>query len=36
MKELGRACSTYRREEECIQGVGGKARREETTRDTYT
>jgi hypothetical protein len=31
---MGMACRTYRREEECIQGFGGKARRKETTRTT--
>jgi hypothetical protein len=25
--EMGRACSTHMREEECIQGLGWKARR---------
>jgi Uri superfamily endonuclease len=32
--EMGRKLSTHRREEECIQGFGGKDRRKETTRKT--
>jgi hypothetical protein len=32
--EMSRACSTNRGEEECIQDIGGKARKEETTRKT--
>jgi hypothetical protein len=32
--EMHRACSTYEGEYECIQGLGGKARRKETTRKT--
>jgi hypothetical protein len=32
--EIGRACSMHGREEECIQGCVGKARRKETTRKT--
>jgi hypothetical protein len=37
--KMGRACtySTHMREEECIQGFGGKAaRRKEIARKTYT
>jgi hypothetical protein len=30
----GRACSTHGREQKIVQGFGGKARREETTRKT--
>jgi hypothetical protein len=30
--EMGRACNTNRKGEECIQYFGGKARRKETTR----
>jgi hypothetical protein len=30
--EMGVACSTDGGEEECIQDIGGKARRKETTR----
>jgi hypothetical protein len=30
--EMGRACSIYGRDEECIQGFGGKASRKETAR----
>jgi hypothetical protein len=29
---MGRACSTNGREDECIQDIGGKARRKEATR----
>jgi hypothetical protein len=32
--EMGRACSTNGRDEECIQDIGGNARRKETTRKT--
>jgi hypothetical protein len=32
--EMGRACSTNRGKEEFIYGVGGKARRKETTGKT--
>jgi hypothetical protein len=28
-----RGCSTYKSEEECMQGYGGKARRKQTTRN---
>jgi hypothetical protein len=31
---MGRACSVNRGEEDCIQEIGGKARRKETTRKT--
>jgi hypothetical protein len=31
---MGRACSTHGGEEECIQDIGGEARRKETTRKT--
>jgi hypothetical protein len=31
-EEVGRLCSTHEGEEECIEGLGGKARREEITR----
>jgi hypothetical protein len=34
--EMGRACSTNGRDEECIQDIGVKARRKETTRKTKT
>jgi hypothetical protein len=34
--EMGRACSTNREEAECIQDIGGKARRKETARKTKT
>jgi hypothetical protein len=34
--EMGRECSTNRREEECIYDIGKKARRKETTRKTKT
>jgi hypothetical protein len=33
--EMGRACSTNV-EEECIQNIGGNARRKETSRKTKT
>jgi hypothetical protein len=33
---MGRACSTHWGEEECIQDFGVKARRKETTKNTYT
>jgi hypothetical protein len=29
---MGRACGTHGREEQCIGGCGGKARRKETSR----
>jgi hypothetical protein len=29
-----KSCTIHGREEECIQGFGGKARRKETTRKT--
>jgi hypothetical protein len=32
--EMGRACGTYRGEDESIEDFGGKARRKETTRKT--
>jgi hypothetical protein len=32
--EMGRACSTNGGEEECIEDIGGKARRKDTTRKT--
>jgi hypothetical protein len=31
---MSRACSTNEGEEECMQDIGGKARRKETTRET--
>jgi hypothetical protein len=31
---MGRACSTNLAEEECIEDIGGKARRKETNRKT--
>jgi hypothetical protein len=31
---MGRACSTNGGEEECIQDIGGKARRKETIKKT--
>jgi hypothetical protein len=31
---MGRACTTNGGDEECIQDIGGKARRKETTRKT--
>jgi hypothetical protein len=34
--EMGGACSTNGGEEECIEDIGGKARRKETTRKTKT
>jgi hypothetical protein len=30
--ETSRVCNRYRGQKECIQGVGGKFRRKETTR----
>jgi hypothetical protein len=33
---MGRTSSTNGGEEECIQDIGGKARRKETTRKTKT
>jgi hypothetical protein len=33
---MGRTCSTNRGEEECIQDIGGKARRKETNGKTKT
>jgi hypothetical protein len=33
---MGRACSTNGGEEESIEDIGGKVRREETTRNTKT
>jgi hypothetical protein len=33
---MGRACSMNEVEEECIWGIGGKARRRGTTRKTKT
>jgi hypothetical protein len=33
---MGRACSTNGGEEECIQDIGGEARRKETTRKAKT
>jgi hypothetical protein len=33
---MGRAFSTKRGEEECIEVIGGEARRKETTRKTKT
>jgi hypothetical protein len=35
-KGHGQICSTYGREEECIQDFGGRARRKETTSKTPT
>jgi hypothetical protein len=32
--EMGRTCSTNESVEECIEDIGGKARRKETTRKT--
>jgi hypothetical protein len=34
--EMGKACSTSGGEEECIEDIGGKARRKETTGKTKT
>jgi hypothetical protein len=34
--EMGGACSTNGGEDECIQDIGGKFRRKETTRKTKT
>jgi hypothetical protein len=31
--DMGRACSTNGGDEECIQNIGGKARRKETKED---
>jgi hypothetical protein len=36
VRELGGACSTNGGEEECIQDIGGKARKKETTGKTKT
>jgi hypothetical protein len=33
---MGRACSTNRKDEECIEDIGGKARRKETNMKTKT
>jgi hypothetical protein len=33
---MGKACSTIGVEEECIEDIGGKARRKETTMKTKT
>jgi hypothetical protein len=33
---MGKACITKKGEEECIENIGGKARRKETTRKTKT
>jgi hypothetical protein len=33
-EEMGRACNTNGGEEECIQDIGGKARKKETTGKT--
>jgi hypothetical protein len=33
---MGGACGTYGGEEECIEDIGGEARRKETTRKTKT
>jgi hypothetical protein len=33
---MDRACSTNGGEKECIEDIGGKARRKETTRKTKT
>jgi hypothetical protein len=33
---MGRACTTNGVEEECIENIGGKVRRKETTRKTKT
>jgi hypothetical protein len=35
-EEMGRACRIHGGEEEYMKGFGGKARRKETTRKTYT
>jgi hypothetical protein len=32
--EIGGACSTHGREEDCIQGFGGKTIRKDTTKKT--
>jgi hypothetical protein len=34
--EMGRACSTQGSKEGCIEGFGGRAKRIEITRKTYT
>jgi hypothetical protein len=34
--EMGRSCTTHGGEEECIHDFGGKARKKETTRESYT
>jgi hypothetical protein len=34
--EMGRACIMNGREKECIEDIGGKARRKDTTRKTKT
>jgi hypothetical protein len=34
--EVGRACGTHGRGQKIVQGIGGKARRKETTRKTKT
>jgi hypothetical protein len=36
MGEMGRACSMNGGEEECIEDIGGKSRREEITGKTKT
>jgi hypothetical protein len=36
MDEMGRACDTHGVEDDCMWGIGGKARRKETTRKTKT
>jgi hypothetical protein len=33
---MSRACSTNEADEECIENIGGKNRRKETTRKTKT
>jgi hypothetical protein len=33
---MGRECSTNGEEEECIEDIGGEARRKETTKKTNT
>jgi hypothetical protein len=33
---MSRACSTNGGEEECVEDIGGKVRRKETTRKTKT
>jgi hypothetical protein len=32
--DMGRACSTYGVEDKCMDDIGGKARKKETTRKT--